>query len=412
MSTTGAGNPEFFDAAERASTARTLAAAFTRTYGEEPAGVWSAPGRVNLIGEHVDYTGGLCLPLALPHRTFVALRARTDGVVRVRSAQESGSDFEGDLADVGPGAPTGWAAYVLGVPWALQQKGLAGDVSTGGFDALVDGHVPFGSGLSSSAALECAVAVALAELAGAPLDDTGRAALAGACMLAENVVAGANTGGMDQAASLRCHEGGAILLDTRDDTVAQIALDLAGSGLALLVTDTRAEHSHAGGEYGERRADVERAAHLLGVPTLREVDPGDLDTALARLGSEADGAVLTRRIRHAVTEIDRVARTAQLLRAGRVREIAPLLDASHESLRYDYEVSCRELDLTVDTARAHGALAARMTGGGFGGSAIALVEAGEVDTVAGAVAAAFSAADLRAPRFLVALASEGAGRDL
>ena len=403
--------PEFFDAADRPSTAATLAEEFRDVFGEEPEGVWSAPGRVNLIGEHVDYTGGLCLPLALPHRTFVALRPRTDGVVRLRSRQED-TVVELPLAEVGAGSPQGWAAYVAGVPWALAQKEFAGDLLTGGFDALVDGHVPYGSGLSSSAALECAVAVALGDLLGAPLDDAGRAALAGACMLAENVVAGANTGGMDQAASLRCHEGGAILLDTRDDSVAQVALDLAGAGLALLVVDTRAEHSHAGGEYGRRRADVERAAELLGVPTLREVDPAELDAALERVGSEPDGDVLRRRVRHAVTEIDRVRRTAELLHEGRAGEIGDLLNASHDSLRDDYEVSCRELDLTVDVARAHGALGARMTGGGFGGSAIALVETGRVQAVAEAVAAAFAEQGLRAPRFLTALPSEGAGRDL
>ncbi len=227
MSTPGT---EFFHATDRAQTARTLAQEFRTAYGTDPEGVWSAPGRVNLIGEHVDYTGGLCLPLALPHRTFVALRPRTDGVVRVRSLQEPSGVVEVPLAEVGAGSPQGWAAYVAGVPWALQQNGFEGLALTGGFDALVDGHVPYGSGLSSSAALECAVAVALGELVELPLDDTGRAGLASACQLAENVVAGANTGGMDQAASLRCHEGGAILLDTDDDSVTQVALDLAGPG--------------------------------------------------------------------------------------------------------------------------------------------------------------------------------------
>nr|WP_218885597.1 galactokinase [Kineococcus aurantiacus] len=384
-----------------------MARGFRDAHGTDPAGVWSAPGRVNLIGEHVDYTGGLCLPLALPHRTFVALRPRTDGAVRVRSLQEDG-EVRLDLADVGEGSPTGWAAYVAGVPWAMRRKGFDHPVLTGGFDALVDGHVPYGSGLSSSAALECAVAVALGELAGAPLDDTGRAALAAACQLAENAVAGAATGGMDQAASLRCHEGGAILLDTDDDTVTQVALDLAGAGLALLVVDTRAAHSHAGGEYGARRADVERAARDLGVPNLRAVDPARLQEALDRL----DGDVLRRRVRHAVTEIDRVRRTADLLRAGRAGEIGDLLNASHDSLRDDYEVSCRELDLTVDVARAHGALGARMTGGGFGGSAIALVAADRVGAVAEAVSAAFAEQGLTAPRFLSALPAEGAARDL
>ena len=401
----------FFEAPERGATAQALEELFATTYGERAAGVWSAPGRVNLIGEHVDYTGGLCLPLALPHRTFVALRPRTDGLVRVRSAQESGSDVEVRLADVGAGNPAGWGAYVAGVPWAMLQQGFAGEALTGGFDALVDGHVPLGSGLSSSAALECAVAVALGELVGAPLDDGGRAALAAACMAAENVVAGAATGGMDQAASLRCRAGGGILLDTRDDTVRQVALDLAGAGLALLVVDTRAEHSHAGGEYGKRRADVERAAQLLGVPTLREVDPAQLEAALERVGAQEDGQVLRRRVRHAVTEIDRVRRTAELLQDGRAGDVGPLLDASHESLRHDYEVSSPELDLAVDTARAHGALGARMTGGGFGGSAVALVAAERVEAVADAVADAFAGRRLRAPQFLAALPSEGAARD-
>ncbi|WP_432542685.1 galactokinase [Kineococcus sp. SYSU DK002] len=402
---------EFFDAPARPGTAAALAREFRDAFGEDPEGVWSAPGRVNLIGEHVDYTGGLCLPLALPHRTFVALRPRTDSTVRVRSRQETGEVVVA-LDEVGAGSPSGWAAYVAGVPWALQQKGFEGPSLTGGFDALVDGHVPYGSGLSSSAALECAVAIALAELVEAPLDDTGRAGLASACQLAENVVAGANTGGMDQAASLRCHAGGAILLDTDDDSVSQVALDLAGAGLALLVVDTRAGHSHAGGEYGRRRADVERAAELLGVPNLRRVDVADLDAALDRVGAEPDGEVLRRRVRHAVTEIDRVARTADLLRQGRADGIGDLLNASHDSLRDDYEVSCRELDLTVDVARAHGALGARMTGGGFGGSAIALVRADRVQAVAEAVDAAYAGQGLTAPRFLAALPSEGAGRDL
>ncbi|WP_373694994.1 galactokinase [Kineococcus terrestris] len=397
----------FFEAPARAEAADAVAAAFGDVFSETPEGVWSAPGRVNLVGEHVDYTGGLCLPLALPHRTFVALSPRHDDVVRVRSAQEAGADWEGSLSEVGPGAPDGWAAYVAGVAWAMG--------TAHGFDAVVDGHVPLGSGLSSSAALECAVAIALADLDDLPTDDAGRAELAAACVQAENVVAGAATGGMDQAASLRCRPGGGILLDTRDDTVEHLPLDLAAAGLALLVVDTRAAHSHSGGEYGARRADVERAARLLGVPTLREVDPDDLDDALERLAAAAgpgdDVAVLRRRVRHAVTEIDRVRRTADLLRAGRAREVAPLLDASHESLRHDYEVSCRELDLAVDAARSAGALAARMTGGGFGGSAIALVEAGAVGAVAQEVARAFADARLRAPQFLSALPSAGAGRD-
>ncbi|PPK97659.1 galactokinase [Kineococcus xinjiangensis] len=413
--TTGHGL-EFLEAPARPSAAADAAQRFREAFGAEPAGVWSAPGRVNLIGEHVDYTGGLALPLALPHRTFVALAPRTDGTVRVRSAQEA-SGWDGSLADVGPGRPDGWAAYVAGVPWAMAQVDGApfsgADVLSGGFDVLVDGHVPLGSGLSSSAALECAVAVALADLAGVDLrdpraSDAVRARLAEACVRAENDVAGAPTGGMDQAASLRCHEGAGILLDCRDGTVRHVPLDLAAAGLALLVVDTRASHSHSGGEYGQRRASLEAACAALGVPDMRAVDPAGLDAALAELPDDVTRA----RVRHAVTEIDRVRRAAALLAEGREREIAGLLDASHESLRHDYEVSSVELDLVVDTARSAGALGARMTGGGFGGSAIALVEIDAVRSVAAEIGIAFAAQGLRAPQFLPALPSAGAARDL
>ncbi|MFB9377266.1 galactokinase [Kineococcus gynurae] len=406
MSTTPENTVELLAAPDRDVVAAELTAEFENAYGEAPQGVWSAPGRVNLIGEHVDYTGGLCLPFALPHRTSVALTLRQDDRIRLRSRQ-SDDVFDGRLADVGPNRPAGWVAYAAGVAWAL---GVGR-----GFDAVVDGHVPLGSGLSSSAALSCSVGVALADLTGLPLDDAGRAMLAGACVQAENVVAGANTGGLDQSASLRCREGAGILLDCRDGSAHQIPLDLAGAGLEILVIDTRAEHSHSGGEYGERRAAVEECARLLGVPTLREVDPADLDRALDRVGTEPGGAVLQQRLRHVVTEIDRVSRAADLLRGNDLRTVADqlgaLLDGSHESLRHDYQVTCTELDLAVDTARAAGALGARMTGGGFGGSAIALLSAGTSAAVAARVGTAFADAGLRAPQFLAAVPAAGAGRD-
>src|SRR5690606_19213168 len=186
--------------------------AFTAAFGTPPDGVWSAPGRVNIIGEHTDYNGGLCLPVALPHRTYVAVRRRRpeDGhpadAVRLTSAQEPAAGVVlGSLAAVGPGTVEGWAAYAVGVAWALREAGHRVD----GFDAVVDSCVPYGAGLSSSAALECAVAVALDELhdLGLSGDDAGRAVLAEVCVRAENEVAGAPTGGMDQAASLRCRTG-------------------------------------------------------------------------------------------------------------------------------------------------------------------------------------------------------------
>ncbi|MGW6129278.1 galactokinase [Cellulomonas sp. NPDC055163] len=400
-------------------------ALFVERFGEEPDGVWSAPGRVNLIGEHTDYNGGLCLPMALPHRTYVALRrtpvpeGRASGAVRLTSAQAAAGEVrEVALADVGPGAVDGWPAYVVGVAWALQQSGDL-DEGAGGFDVAVDSCVPFGAGLSSSAALECAVAVALDDvfglgLAGTPgsPDDAGRARLAAACVRAENEIAGAPTGGMDQAVSLRASAGHALELDCRDLSVRQVPFDLAAHDLALLVIDTRAEHALVDGQYAARRATCEAAARRLGVATLREIDPAALDETLDGLAADApegeDADITVRRVRHVVTEIARVQSFVDLLDAGRVREVGPLMDASHASLRDDYEVSAHELDVAVAAAREAGALGARMTGGGFGGSAIALVEATAVDAVARAVAAAFDREGLRAPAFLVATPAEPA----
>lgn len=395
---------EAWPGAEGAQRARSL---FTASFDTDPDGTWSAPGRVNLIGEHTDYNGGLCLPIALPHRTYVAVRRRDDDLVRLVSAQDAGRLREVRLADVAPGAVDGWPSYVAGVAWALREAGHA----VGGFDVAVDSCVPFGAGLSSSAALESAVAVALdathglglAGPAGEP-DDAGRARLAAACVRAENEIAGAPTGGMDQAASLRARDGHALLLDCLDGSVRHVPFDLAADGLALLVVDTRAAHALVDGQYAARRAACEAAAARLGLGTLREIAPEALDDALASLDDGSDeGTVQVRRVRHVVREIARVQAFVALLDADRLRDVGPLMDASHASLRDDYEVSCRELDVAVEAARAAGALGARMTGGGFGGSAIALVEADAVPTVATAVDAAFAAEGLRAPAFSVAL---------
>lgn len=403
-----------WDRAEGDERARTL---FAATFGAEPDGVWSAPGRVNLIGEHTDYNGGLALPIALPHRTYAALRRRDDDLVRLVSAQEPSGLREARLADAAPGAVDGWAAYVVGVAWALREAGHV----VGGFDLAIDSCVPFGAGLSSSAALEAAVAVALdaafsvglagTVVAGAPDDDAGRAALATLCVRAENEMAGAPTGGMDQAASLRAQAGHALLLDCRDGSVRHVPFDLAAHDLALLVVDTRAPHSHVDGEYAQRRAACERAAALLDVPDLRAVaqDPDRRAGADRVLAAAEDGDVLVRRVRHVVSEIDRVTAFVARLEEDDVRGVGPVMDASHASLRDDYEVSCRELDVAVASARDAGALGARMTGGGFGGSAVALVPAARVEAVASAVAAAFAAESLRPPAFAVAVAAAPAG---
>lgn len=408
--------PVWVEAWEPAAGAERVRALFADRFGAEPDGTWSAPGRVNLIGEHTDYNGGLCLPFALPHRTYVAVR-RTDGdTVRLVSAQESTGVREVALSEVAPGTVSGWPAYVVGVAWALREAGH----EVGGFDVAVDSCVPYGAGLSSSAALECAAAVALDALYGLGLagtaaepDDAGRAALADACIRAENEIAGASTGGMDQAVSLRAREGHALLLDCRDGSTRHVPFDLSAHDLALLVIDTKAEHALVDGQYAARRAACEEAASRLGVATLREIDLPGLGDALAALahgtGPVGEGRdeveVLVRRVRHVVTEIARVEEFVGLLDDDRVEEVGAAMDASHASLRDDYEVSCRELDVAVEAARQAGALGARMTGGGFGGSAIALVRADAVDAVATAVAAAFAAEGLHAPAFLVATAS-------
>ena len=357
-----------------------------------PDTVGSAPGRVNLIGEHTDYNAGLCLPLVLPHRTYVALRVRDDDIVRLISAQEPDTPWQGKLGAVGPRTVDGWAGYAVGVAWALREAGQR----VSGFDAAIDSCVPVGAGLSSSAALEAAMALALDGAFGLNLSgsETGATALVAACIRAENEIAGAPTGGMDQVAALRSKPGHALLLDFRSGARRDVPFDPAGAGLALIVIDTRARHSLGDGQYGERRAACARAAELLGMASLREVT--DLDAALAALPDDT----LRRRVRHVVTEMARVEAAVAALDRADFAALGSLFDASHASLRDDYQISCEELDLAVAAAREAGALGARMTGGGFGGSAIALVRAAEVDRVITAVGAAFDGGGFRAPMFL------------
>jgi len=409
------------DLVEAGSVPRGLAERFVERFGREPEGIWSAPGRVNLVGEHVDYNDGLVLPFALSLRTHVALARRRDGILRGESTLPGATGWRYALRDLAPDRIGGWAGYVAGVFWALRAEGLlpapgphAGGRGAwpgslaGGFDLMVHGQVPSGCGLSSSAALECAVAVALDELAGLGLagHDAGRARLADVCVRAENEVAGAPTGGMDQAASLRCSAGTALLLDCRDSTVRRIPFDPVAAGLEVLVMDTRTAHALVDGRYAERRHECESAARALGVKSLREVE----GTGPAVVGGSGAPDVLARRARHVVTELARVRELAGLLCAGLADRAGPVLDASHASLRDDFEVSCPELDLACDSARAAGALGARMTGGGFGGSAIALVRAGDAVAVAQAVTEAFARTGSGRPAFLLGRPSQGAGR--
>jgi galactokinase len=382
----------------------TLAQSFSDAFGSEPSGVWSAPGRVNLMGEHTDYNAGLCLPIALPHRTYAAVRLRPDRLLRLRSLQSS-EVYDLDLDDVAPGNPSGWGGYAAGVVWSFEAAGHR----VRGLDLMVDGQVPVGAGLSSSAALECAIGAAISDLMELALlsDDHARSRLARICVNAENTIARAPTGGMDQSASLRCQEAHALLLDCRDGSVQQVPFDPSANELSLLVINTRSKHSLVDGQYEQARRSCEEAARQLGVLSLREVPVDDLDQTLDRLSDKRIRA----RAKHIVTEIERVRRTVALLRAGRLPDVGPVFSSSHASMRDDFEISCAELDIAVEVATAHGALGARMTGGGFGGSAIALVPTDRADTVTLAVIQAFADQRLTAPDCFAVTAGPPARRD-
>jgi galactokinase len=375
---------------------------FESEFGRRPQAVWASPGRVNLIGEHTDYNDGFVLPLALQHRVTASASRNDDGLVRMVSGQR-GRPVEVEVGSLAPGAVSGWSAYAAGVLWALQEAGHR----VGGIDLLVDGNVPAGAGLSSSAALECAVALAVDDLFGLGIDRTTLARLA---QHAENDFVGMPCGLMDQAASLLCTRGHALFFDTRHDSTEQVPLHLDGEGpaegLSLLVVDTRSPHRLVDGEYAARRRDCERAAAALGVPALRDVELDALDGTLTRL----DDDVIRRRARHVVTENARVLETVDLLRAGRTRDIGPLLTASHTSLRDDFEVTVPQLDVAVEAALGAGAYGARMTGGGFGGCIVALVESADTHRVGEAITEEFRRHGFAAPWSFPTPAAPGAER--
>lgn len=375
-----------------------LSARFQETFGSVPDGVWQAPGRVNLIGEHTDYNEGFVLPFAIDKTAKVAIRLREDSTVRLLSLFGGHGLVEAELSGLEPGSGEGWSRYPLGVAWALKERGI--DVP--GFDLLLDSDVPLGAGLSSSHAIECAVISALNDLTGAGL---GAEDLVLATQRAENVFVGAPTGIMDQSASLRGAKGHAVFLDCRDQHVDLVPFDAEASGLVLLVIDTKVSHSHADGGYASRRASCELGAEILGVKALRDVGVDSLEEAAGLL----DETTL-RRVRHVVTENDRVLQTVEILNSEGPASIGPLLDASHVSMRDDFEISCPELDLAVETARANGAIGARMTGGGFGGSAIALTPVGQEQQVRDAVVRAFAEAAFTAPDIFTVTPAAGALR--
>ncbi|MEV8309681.1 galactokinase [Streptomyces flavidovirens] len=380
--------------------AAAVAQAFTELYGAGPDGVWAAPGRVNLIGEYTDFNDGFVMPLALPHTAVAAVARRDDGVLRLHSADVDGGIVQLRTDELAPPLAGGsWAAYPAGVVGALREAGHA----VGGADIHLTSTVPTGAGLSSSAALEVVTALALNDLYALGLSG---AELAVVAQRAENAFVGVPCGIMDQTAAACCTEGHALHLDTRDLTSRQVPFDLAAHGLELLVVDTRVKHALGDGAYAERREGCEAGARALGVAALRDVPYAGLAQALASLGDER----IRRYVRHVVTENHRVERVIAHLDAGAPRAVGPLLTEGHASLRDDLRVSCAELDLVVETAGAAGALGARMTGGGFGGSAIVLAESSASDTIAKSVDAAFEAAGLTPPRVFPAVPSRGAHR--
>ena len=356
---------------------------------------YAAPGRINLIGEHTDYNLGFALPIALPQRTVVTFTPDRGDAITVASDRADGPVRI--PLDTAPGGTAGWASYVAGVIWALRQ---AGHPVPGGAMRITS-DVAMGSGLSSSAALECAALGAIAAAAGMRIDAKEQARLA---QRAENDYVGAPTGLLDQLAALFGRPATALLIDFRDVTVAPVAFDPDTAGVALLLIDSRARHRHAGGDYAARRASCERAAADLGALSLREVqDRGPSAVAAVR------DAVDARRARHVLSENQRVIDCVAALNDSDFVAVGRIFNASHASMRDDFEITTEHIDLIADTAVRAGALGARMTGGGFGGCVIALVPADRAAAVGEAVRRAVGGAGFEPPAITRTRAAAGAG---
>jgi galactokinase len=369
---------------------------FEELYGVKPDVLAEAPGRVNLIGEHIDYSEGFVLPFAIADRTFAAISKRNDSLVQISSLQRKKKIFTIDAAEIAPGSKGDWEKYVLGVIWTLGVKS--------GLNILIDGKVPAGAGLSSSAALECSVASGINLLFGL---DKSLEDLARATQKAENDYVGMPCGIMDQSVSLMGREGGALLLDCRDLSTESVPFDVASAGLELLIIDTQAHHALVDGGYAERRASCESVASKLGIPSMRHLTMELLDSK-----RELVTDVEYIRARHAVTEIARVISAVDALKRADFVTLGRLINESHISLRDDYTVSCEELDVAVDAALSAGALGSRMVGGGFGGSAIALIKASDINSVKTAIKKAYEERGFKAPRFFTSLPSAGASAHL
>lgn len=388
---------------------------FVASHDRTPDGIWSAPGRVNLIGEHTDYNEGFVLPFAIQHRTYAAVSLNDTGEIRVRStfADDEVTAHLTELDQIFP-TPAGqspavpeWSAYALGVAWALRAStGSAAHSGTPfrGVDITIASDVPVGAGLSSSAAIEGAVASALNDLWALELDAVTLAQIG---RRAENEAVGAPTGIMDQMSSMLGQPDAATFIDCRSLQTCSVPTGFHDAGLEVLVIDTQVKHAHATGGYRDRRASCELGAKLLGIRSLRDASVDDLPRA-----AELMDDVTFRRVRHIVTENQRVLDTVSALTERGPRAIGDLLVASHASMRDDFEISVPELDTAVDAAMAHGAVGARMTGGGFGGAAIALVAHADLPQVSDAVEAAFADAGFTAPHLFTVEPSEGPHRDL
>jgi len=359
----------------------------------------SAPGRVNLIGEHTDYNDGFVLPLAIDRRVELVFRARQDTRVRLRSALYSESD-EFVLDDIESSPERPWSNYVRGVATVLQAEG----VELCGLDAVVAGTVPLGAGLSSSAALEVATAKGFLQASGAEVEPRRLARL---CQRAENQFVGVNCGIMDQFVSIFGRSGSAVLIDCRELSHELVPLD--AESVTVLVCNTMVRHELGNTEYNTRRQQCETAAKALskrlsGAQSLRDVTIADLEKH-----AETLSPTVLKRARHVVTENERVMRTVSSLKSGDYAAVGKLMDDSHNSLQSDYEVSCRELDVMVSLARRlEGVFGARMTGGGFGGCAVALVGTESAADVAGELARQYEEKTGIAPEIYPCLPAEGA----
>lgn len=367
---------------------------FKSTFGYEPTGVWSAPGRANLIGEHTDYNEGFVFPFGIDRRTYASIALRSDRVCRVASDID-GKSYQFELGQ--KPVDLDWALYPLGVAWAMAEY------ASGGFDCFITSDVPVGAGLSSSAAIECAVAIGLNELWNA---GRTRQELALIGQKAENQVVGAPTGMMDQTASMLAQPDAAVLLDCQSLQATSVPLGLSEKGLLVAIIDTQVAHRHSDGGYRVRRESCERGASEMGVSSLRGLSEADLPTAQLKL-NEVD----FRRVRHVVTENQRVLDSVEALAEGDLAKLGELMLASHASMRDDFEISIEELDLAVEVAMQTGAVGSRMTGGGFGGAAIAIIKKDLLGQLEQNCKAAFSAAGFIEPRVFAVEPSEGARRD-